>query len=270
MTDSIASAIWAAAAVAIGAFFIASAVLKRWKRSIAYADTLFELAQMYNKGSILPKNLSEAAKTYRQAAGLGHARAQYWLGGFFQTGVGVQEDHVAAEKWYRKAAKQGLADAQADLGSLYAFSSQYGKGRQIPQDFSEAAKWLDRSFLQYRKEALRGNPEAQEKLATAYSTGLGISKDGAAAFQWYCRAAEQGHAVAQTRVAMQYVKGEHVQKDLVQALAWFDLAIPQLLGHVFQDDAIADREAVANALTAEEIAEAERLTSTWRPKSDSK
>ena len=51
----------------------------------------------------------EAAKWFRKAAELNHAKAQGCLGVCYATGEGVPKDSAQAAYWYHKAAEQGDA-----------------------------------------------------------------------------------------------------------------------------------------------------------------
>ena len=73
---------------------------------------------------------------------------------------------------------------------------------------------------QYRREAERGDAEAQTALGLAYETGQGVDRDYAEALVWYRRAAEQGHAEAQWQVCAAYEFGRGVERDRVEAKAW--------------------------------------------------
>ncbi len=48
-----------------------------------------------------------------------------------------------------------------------------------------------------KKEALRGDPDAQYNLAYLYENGIGVEKDEAKALELYRQAANQGHPLAQ-------------------------------------------------------------------------
>lgn len=65
-----------------------------------------------------------------------HAMAQYFMGGMYETGRGVDRDYEAAAKWYRSAAEKGIASAQLKLGGLYA------KGNGVPKDLEFAYAWF--------------------------------------------------------------------------------------------------------------------------------
>ena len=84
------------------------------------ADAQTNLGAMYDNGTGVPQNYSEAVKWYRLAAEQGIATAQYNLGAMYANGEGVPQNDAEAVKWYRLAAEQGYADAQNNLGIMYA------------------------------------------------------------------------------------------------------------------------------------------------------
>ena len=48
---------------------------------------------MYDLGTVLEQNSSEAMKWYRRAADLGYSGAQYNIGYNYQYGIGVKQDY---------------------------------------------------------------------------------------------------------------------------------------------------------------------------------
>ncbi len=68
-------------------------------------------------------------------------------------------------------AEKGMAIAQFNLGNLYA------AGVEVPQDFTEAAKW-------YRKAAEQGDVEAQAALGRLYVNGTGVPQEDPEAYFW--------------------------------------------------------------------------------------
>ena len=173
------------------------------------------------------------------------------------------------------AAEQGNAEAQNSLGLVY------GNGRGVPQDDEAAVKW-------FRRAAEQGHPAAQFKVAVAYFAGRSVPKDNGEVFKWDWLAAEQGLAVAQFCLALLYDVEVGVWRDRVQVYMWLILFESKLSGaetELFDmlerkwlgpDCCPADeltaknfaeaREDYADQLTAEQIAEAERLAREWRPK----
>lgn len=121
--------------------------------------------------------------------------------------------------------------------------------------------------------AEQGNAEAQAVLGDRYRTGQGVSQDEIKAVTWFRRAADQGDGGAQYRLGFAYARGRGVPQDNVLAYMWFALAvqavsrgpvrgIPGPLGPV---QPIQLRDMVATQLTAEQLAEARRLTREWKP-----
>jgi len=150
---------------------------------------------------------------------------------------------------FRKLAEQGNAGAQSILGRGY-FTSE-----GVPQDYAEAVKW-------YRMAAKQGDAVAQAAVALMhYSGGKGVPQDYAKAAKWYRKAAEQGSATAQYSLGWCYAEGEGVPKDDVLAYMWLNLAAAS-----GNEDAKTSRETVSKRMTAEQIAEAQKLSREWMQK----
>src|SRR5205809_853742 len=108
----------------------------------------------------------------------------------------------------RKAAEQGDAKAQFDLGVMYY------KGRGLPQEYTEAARW-------YRKAADQGDAMAQQTLGYMHYNGQGLPQDYTEAIRWYKKAAAQGDAVAQQSLGYMYSQGQGVSQDYTEANRWY-------------------------------------------------
>lgn len=80
----------------------------------------FNLGQMYDNGTGVPQDHTEAARWSRKAADQGLAAGQFNIGVSYEKGRGVPRDYSAAANWYRKAADQDFAMAEYNLGILYA------------------------------------------------------------------------------------------------------------------------------------------------------
>jgi TPR repeat protein len=120
-----------------------------------------------------------------------------------------------------------------------------------PQDSADAL----------RRDAERGDPEAEYKLGLAYDVGVGAPQDLEQAAAWYARAAEHGHGAAQYSLGVMYANGRGVQQDLVQAHRWLNLAAA-----ASQPGARSERDLVAKKMTRQQIAEAVRQARGWEPK----
>ncbi|RSH93388.1 hypothetical protein EHS25_007744 [Saitozyma podzolica] len=82
-----------------------------------HPDASFALTAWYLVGSpgVLPQSDTEAYLWAKKAAELGLAKAQYAVGYFTETGIGIEADPSEAMKWYKQAAEGGDKRAQKRL-----------------------------------------------------------------------------------------------------------------------------------------------------------
>ena len=254
-----------------GLEFMALTMLPRRRRMLAYVLLGLLLA---NSG--FSQSAEEGtAKSLHERAKRGTADAQYKLGRMYDKGQGLKQDYTEALRWYRKAADQGQANAQFRLGGMYY------EGRGVLQDYTEAARWL-------RKAADQGQANAQFQLGLMYRHGRGLKQDYTEATRWYRKAADQGQADAQFILGLMYRHGRGVTQDYILAHKWFNLAASRATGEenetwltrvfsgwfwqsgwlsgVSQARAERARDEVAAKMTADQIAEAQRLAREWKPK----
>jgi TPR repeat protein len=154
-------------------------------------------------------------------------------------------DYETALAEWHSLAESGDADGQFGMGLLY------GNGFGVALDDEQALKW-------YGLAADQGHAEAQCNLAVMYANGWGVPQSDEEAFRWYSLAAEQGLAAAQINVGRMYAGGFGVAQDTVQGHKWYNIAAD--LG---ADDATFNRDILAATMSAEEVAEADRLTIEW-------
>ncbi len=154
-----------------------------------------------------------------------------------------------------KKAEQGDASAQVNLGSIYY------NGQGVPQDYKEALRW-------YLSAAEQGNATAQFNMGVIYYKGQGVNQGYKEAVRWYRAAAEQGDASAQYGLGSMYYNGQGVPEDNVQAHMWYNLAALDLTGDD-KEAAVKNRDSLAENMTSEQIAEAQRLAREWKPKTGS-
>jgi len=185
----------------------------------------------------------------------GDAFAQNNLGAMYGRGEGVSQDYKEAFRWYGAAAKQGISTAQYNLGNYYS------KGTGVLQDYQEAVRW-------YLAAAEQGDPLGQNSLGFMYEHGTGVPQDYKEAVRWYRAAAEQGNAVAQTNLGLMYEDGKGVAQDYIQAHMWYNLA-GSSGGNEDRKMAATNRDLIAEEMTSEQIAEAQRLAREWKPKTGS-
>ena len=154
----------------------------------------------------------------------------------------------------QKPAEQGDPEAQVRLGFMYF----YGQG--VPQDGAEAVRWV-------RMAAEQGYPAAQNHLGSFYSAGKGVPQDPAEAVRWFRAAAEQGHGLSMVWLGVSYEKSVGVPQDYVQAHKWFNLAtVSEAASESSRERGVTVRDDLANKMTSEQVAEAQRLATEWEPK----
>jgi len=191
-----------------------------------------------------------------------------------------QNDEVWLKE-IQEQAVQGNVDSQVKLGSMYFF------GKNLPQNYTEAAKW-------YRKAAEQGNAITQFMLGRMYHEGLGVLQDYNEAANWFLKSAEQGFLQAQFRLGVIYYDGEGVPQDYSQAAKWYREAaeqgdagsqlqlgamyaegkgVPQdyIQAHIWSNLSAAQgnetarnfRDIISKNMTPAQIVEAQRMAGEW-------
>ena len=184
--------------------------LTKLRSELGDPSDYLKLAKLYENGTGVSQNDSEALEWYRKAAENGNADAQIELGKRYFEGRGVSTNEDEAVKWYTKAAENGNTDAQLALGDRYF----------VEQKYSAAAKW-------YRKAAEQRISNAQYKLGLMYSQGQGVERNYVEAAEWYRKAADQGLPEAQRRLAGLFESGNGVGQSYAEAVKWYQKAADQ-------------------------------------------
>jgi uncharacterized protein len=107
-----------------------------------------------------------------------------------------------------------------------------------------------------RPLAEQGEFAAQNVLGSMYLKGRGVSQNDFEAAKWLRKAAEQGDPWSQTAQSVLgtlYEDGHGVPQDVL-AYMWYNLG-----------GAEAARDDLAEKMTRDQIAEAQRLTREWKP-----
>lgn len=133
-------------------------LLAEW---VGLPEEQFVLGNVYYRGDGVPKDYTEAAKWYREAADQGHAISQYMLGIMHDQGDGMLPDYIEAVAWYRKAAENGHIPAQLELGRKYA------KGKGVPQNYAEAYVWFNLAAASGLESAMKERDKYARKLSNA-------------------------------------------------------------------------------------------------------
>jgi len=132
-----------------------------------------------------------------------------------------------------------------------------GKRAFARHDYVRAASLLS-------VEAERGSPVAQTYLGYLYQYGLGVPRDYVLAATWLHQAAEQGEPTGQFLLGLLFDKGFGVPQDWVEAEVWLNLAAAHAAPRQ-QDYFARVRDAVAEKLTLNQLAETQRRAAAWAP-----
>ncbi len=127
----------------------------------------------------------------------------------------------------------------------------YYLGSGVPEDHSEAAKWL-------RMAADLGHKNAMYKLGVMYDEGDGVPQDYAKAKNLYEKAAYSGFSPAMIALGILYFQGHGVPQDNFQAYIQFSLA-----AYWGDPNGTKAREIVARHMTPVEIKQAKDLLKSW-------
>jgi TPR repeat protein len=145
----------------------------------------------------------------------------------------------------------GLA-ASAKADALSAAESAFAR-----RDYARAAPAL-------LQAAERGLPVAQTYIGYMYQNGLGVPRDYVIAAGWLNQAAEQDEPTAQFLLGLLFDKGYGVPQDWVQAEVWLNLAASQASAKE-RGYWARIRDAVAEKLTLDQLAEARQRAFDWAP-----
>ena len=143
-----------------------------------------------------------ARKAWERASRAGHTGAMVRLA--MAHLMAKPPDPKAAERWARAAANHDNPEGQHFLGLL-------ALDRRDPE---EAMEWMTRA-------AERHHVGAQEKLGSAYLTGLGVERDYDLARRWLEPAAAAGDAAAMNQMGVLYANGWGVEEDPELAVEWY-------------------------------------------------
>ncbi len=123
-----------------------------------------------------------------------------------------------------------------------------------------------KAIRELRLLAEQGDADAQFNLGGMYAEGRGVPQDYARAVKWSRKAAEQGVAEAQFNLGKMYYIGQGVPQDYVQAHRWFNLAASRFPPGKHRDQAVKNRDIVAEKMTPAQVSEAQKLAREWKPK----
>jgi S1-C subfamily serine protease len=157
-------------------------------------------------------------------------------------------------------AEKGDASAQGRLGMIYLTADG------VERNNSEAFKFFNLAAKQGDEAGLKG-------LCMCYEGGYGVPIDYAKAFEITRKLAEAGDNNEQRNLGIKYEDGTGVRQDYVEAYKWYNIAaanenlrITEAMEKEGFEPASKQRDRLAKLMTAEQIAEAQRLSHEFKPR----
>lgn len=151
----------------------------------------------------------------------------------------------------------------AALLLTFSLSAQSAELQDGIQAF--AAGDYDTAMQIYRDLSDQGDARATFWIGYLHHYGHGVKADQVEALKWFQKAAEGGDVKARQYLGIMYQKGQGTTADLVAAHKWYTLF------HRDTDN-VRDRPYTREILTKmerkmspEQIAEAKKLSATWKP-----
>lgn len=155
-------------------------------------------AEITNRHHSYPHICRDADRYYRLALRLfekmaeaGETPGHIYAGYMYRWGLGCITDHDRAARHLDAAAKAGHAASMKSLAELY-LSGYNAKPKPDPVGAANL----------FRQAALRGDPEARERVGDNYLASLGEAGNRERAYFWYTLAARQGRRDAMRKLAM--------------------------------------------------------------------
>ncbi len=150
-------------------------------------------------------NYEAALEVLIPAAEAGDANAQNIVGDAFDTGSGVDLDHLIARDWWAKSADQGFSKALYNLGKMLA------EGREgLTPEYAEAEQRLTAA-------AEMANGDAFNELGIMQALGRGGPIDHAKALEFYMKGHELGSRASTSNLGAVYAQGQGVEVDYAKA-----------------------------------------------------
>jgi TPR repeat protein len=158
------------------------------------AEATYKLAQYYEHGEGVEKNIKAAMQLYALAADKKYVSAQWLMAEEYESGQKIPQDFKKAAELYTELADQGSDRAQYKIGTFYA------QGIGVEKDAKRAAEF-------YKKADSREfSPFAEFSLAGLYEKGEGVKKDPEEALRLYQSAATKAKSVERVFKSEEYVK----------------------------------------------------------------
>ena len=166
-------------------------------RELGLGVALYELAEIYNQGLGVARDVRKAISLWKAAFDVGYLHAAFEIGRVYIQGDGIEENPALGAEWFRK----GAAKRESDCTLMLGFCYKEGDGVPQAQNLAEAY---------YRSAVKLGNDRAAHFLGYLYYTGSdGFPEDKTLGKNYFGMAAKAGNPDALTMMAAIYEEEEY-------------------------------------------------------------
>jgi len=137
------------------------------------ADAMYYVANAYEEGRGIQKDLNQAFEWYSKAAKQNQQGAQYKMGVFYESGEAVKQDIKKAMEWYKKAAANGSTLAKERLNKAAFARSEEVMKRRIAEMQAEREK---REAAEARARQAAERKQQQKKSVVQHKQVAAVSK----------------------------------------------------------------------------------------------
>ena len=173
------------------------------------ADACIDLAELYDDGEGVPKDIARAQNLYLKACDAGEGSGCFILGLQNQSGKNSPVNGARAMVYFDKACVKGHAESCAEAGRNFASGNGVGKDPAKAADYLKKALVIDPD----NRTAL----ETIEGLKAVASQGRSSAVTAQLPIVLLQQDCNQGIAAACTSAALLYVSGKDVPQDLARA-----------------------------------------------------
>jgi len=222
-------------------------------------DAMLRLADIYETGIKVEKNMAKAIDYLERAASLNSTAAMVRLGIMYADGISVDKDLKKSFHFFKSSAELGDKFGQYNLANMYEkYSFDEISDEEIIDDGFLDLKKITLSRVWITLAAELGLANAQHDLAWSFHMDESFGIDFKIAEFWYKLAAAQGFLDSINNLGELFLNGQGVEKDLTEAYKWFHIASARN-----DADALESLSELEKILSASEIEQALIRKQNW-------
>ncbi len=187
------------------------AALKWYEKSEPNSTNLMAMAEFYEYGLGVEKDLDKAVQLYLKAAEKGSNEAYYRYA--MLSTISLKEKLEILEK----VARNGHPEAMYRIGIWHA---EYYK-----EVFNESPEvGATKAFSYFRQAAEKGSTNAMYHMGLAYLDGIGVEKSERLAVDCFRKAVDKGHIEAMVELGVCYANGTGIKQNYSRAIRLYTTA----------------------------------------------